>query len=121
MKVTGEPVNVPLVAVSVFAPAVVLSVQVGLVAMPALSVVTALLDASEPEPAPVANVTDTPLTVLPCASVTFTDGAVVTAVPTVVLWLLPPFNAIVVAVPELTIKLPEFTAVSVRDAVKRST
>ena len=85
VKLTGEPLNVPLVAVSVFAPAVVLSVQAGLVAIPALSVVTALDEASEPEPVPVAKITDTPLTALPCASVTFTDGAVVTAVPTVAL------------------------------------
>jgi hypothetical protein len=121
VKLTGEPVNVPLVAVSVFAPAVVLSVQAGLLEIPALSVVTVVPEASEPEPVPVANVTDTPLTALPCASVTFTDGAVVTAVPTVALCEFPPFNAIVVAVPELTVTLPEFTAVSVGDAVNRRT
>jgi hypothetical protein len=85
VKLTGEPVNPGAVAVSVLAPAVVLSVQAGLVAIPALSVVTALDDANEPEPVPVAKVTDTPLTALPCASVTFTDGAVATAVPTVAL------------------------------------
>jgi hypothetical protein len=85
VKLTGEPVNVPLVAVNVLAPAVVLSVQAGLVAMPALSVVTVLDEANEPEPVAAAKVTDAPLTALPCASVTFTDGAVVTAVPTVAL------------------------------------
>ena len=53
MKLTGEPVNVPLVAVSVFAPAVVLNVQAGLVATPAVSVVTVVPEASEPEPVPV--------------------------------------------------------------------
>jgi hypothetical protein len=102
VKVTGDPLNDPLVAVTVFAPAVVPSVQAGLAAMPALSVVTAALEANEPEPVATAKVTDTPLTALPCASVTFTDGAVDTAVPTVALWLFPPFTAIVVAVPEVT-------------------
>ena len=103
----GEPLRLPLVAVSVFAPAVVLSVQAGLLEIPALSVVTVVPDASEPEPVPVAKVTDTPLTALPCASVTFTDGAVVTAVPTVALCELPPFNAIVVAVPEVMANVVE--------------
>jgi hypothetical protein len=121
VKLTGEPLNVPLVAVSVFGPAVVLRVQAGLVAMPALSVVTALDEASEPEPVPVAKVTDTPLTALPCASVTFTDGGVATAVPTVALWLFPPFNAIVVAVPEVIVTFCESTCVKVGTELKRST
>jgi hypothetical protein len=105
----------------VFAPAVVPSVQAGLVATPALSVVTALLEAIEPPPVATAKVTDTPLTALPCASVTFTDGAVATAAPTVALWLFPLFTAIVVAVPEFTVTLPEFAAVSVGLEVNRST
>jgi hypothetical protein len=111
VKVTGEPLNVPLVAVSVFAPAVVPKVQAGLVAIPVLSVVTALLEANEPEPVATEKVTETPLTALPCASVTFTDGAVVTAVPTVALCKLPPFNAIVVAVPGPTLKALDVTDV----------
>ena len=69
--------------------------------------VTVVPEASEPEPVPVAKVTDTPLTALPCASVTVTDGAVVTAVPTVTLCELPPFNAIVAAVPAVTAKALE--------------
>jgi hypothetical protein len=121
VKVMGEPLRLPLVAVSVLAPAVVPRVQAGLVAMPVLSVVTALLEAIEPPPVATAKVTDTPLTALPCASVTLTDGAVVTAVATVALWLLPPFTAIVVAVPELTVTLPEFAAVNVGLEVNRST
>ena len=99
----------------------VLSVQAGLLEIPALSVVTVVPDASEPEPVPVAKVTDTPLTALPCASVTFTDGAVVTAVPTVALCEFPPFNAIVVAVPEVTVKFCESTSVIVGLEVNRST
>ena len=121
VTVTGDPLNDPLVAVSVFAPAVVPRVQAGLVAIPALSVVTAVVEANEPPPVATAKVTDTPLTALPCASVTLTDGAVATAVATVALWLFPPFTAIVVAVPELTVTLPEFTAVKVGLEVNRST
>jgi hypothetical protein len=113
VKVTGEPVRPVAVAVTVLAPAVVPSVQAGPVAMPELSVVTVVPEPSEPDPVDTANVTDTPLTALPCASVTFTDGAVDTAVPTVALWLFPPFTAIVVAVPEVRVTFPEFTAVSV--------
>ena len=122
VTVTGDPLKLPLVAVSVLAPDVVPKVQAGLVAMPALSVVTALVDANEPPPVATAKVTDTPLTALPCASVTFTDGAAVTtAVLTVALCPVPPFTAIVVAVPELTVTLPEFAAVSVGLEVNRST
>jgi hypothetical protein len=112
LKVMGEPLRLPLVAVSVFAPAVVPRVQAGLVATPALSVVTTPLEAIEPPPVATAKVTDTPLTALPCASVTWTDGAVATAVPTVALWLLPPLSVIVVAVPELTSNPLEVAPVS---------
>jgi len=97
--VSGEPVNPAEVTRNVFAPASVPNVQAGLVAMPVLSVVTAPVEAIDPLPLANANVTDTPLTALPWASVTFTDGATVTAVATVALWLLPPFTAIVAAVP----------------------
>ena len=121
VTVTGEPLNDPLVAVSVFAPAVVPKVQAGLVAIPALSVVTTPLEANEPPPVATAKVTDTPLTALPCASVTFTDGAIATAVATVALWLFPPFTAIVVAVPKLTVTLPEFATVKVGLEVNCST
>jgi hypothetical protein len=65
VKVTGEPVNVPLVAVSVFAPAMVPNVQAGLVATPVLSVVTTPVETKEPDPLVTAKVTDTPLTALP--------------------------------------------------------
>jgi hypothetical protein len=112
VKVMGEPLKLPLVAVSVFAPAVVPSVQAGLVATPALSVVTAIVEANEPPPVATAKVTDSPLTALPCASVTFTDGAVATAVPTVALCPVPPFTAIVVAVPELTLNAVDVADVS---------
>jgi hypothetical protein len=121
VKVTGEPLRLPLVAVSVLAPAVVPRVQAGLVAMPALSVVTAPVEANEPPPVATAKVTDTPLTALPCASVTLTDGAVATAVLTVALWLFPPVTAIVVAALELTVTLAESAAVNVGLEVNLST
>jgi hypothetical protein len=121
VKVTGEPLNVPLVAVSVFAPAVVPSVQAGLVAMPAPSVVAVPLEPKMPEPVATAKVTDTPLTAFPLASVTFTDGAVATAVPTVALCPVPPLAAIVVAVPELTVTFTELADASVGTEVNCST
>ena len=119
--VSGEPANPAEVTRSVFAPASVPKVQTGLVAMPVLSVVTTPLETKVPDPLATANVTDTPLTALPWASVTFTDGAIATAVATVALWLLPPFTAIVVAAPALTVTLDESAAVSVGVELKRST
>jgi hypothetical protein len=119
VMLTGD--NEPLVAVSVFTPAVVPKVQAGLVATPALSVVTVPLAPKDPDPLAGANVTDTPLTTLPCASVTFTDGAVATAVPTVALCPVPPFTAIVVAAPALTVTLEESTALNTGTDVKRIT
>jgi hypothetical protein len=110
--VSGEPLKVPLVAVNVFPPAIVPNIQAGLVAMPALSVVTVVGEPNEPPPLATAKVTDTPLTALPFASVTFTEGAVATAVATVALWLSPPFNAIVVAAPAVTLNALEVAAVS---------
>jgi hypothetical protein len=119
--VSGEPVNPVEVTVKVFTPASVPNVQEGLVAMPVLSVVTAVVEAKEPDPLATANVTDTPLTALPCASVTFTEGAIATAVATVALWLLPPFTAIVVDTPVLTVTFCESAGVSVGVELNRST
>jgi hypothetical protein len=63
--VSGEPLNPAEVTVKVFAPASVPNVQVGLEAIPVLSVVTAVVEAKEPDPLATAKVTDTPLTALP--------------------------------------------------------
>src|SRR5579859_1676081 len=83
-NVTGEPVSPAEPAVTVFAPAVVPSVQVVNVAWPLTSVWMVAGDVGEMEPLPAVtvNVTLTPATGLLCASVTRTDGAV-TEVPTV--------------------------------------
>ena len=82
VNVIGDPVSVPLVAVSVFNPAVVPNVQVPIVAIPFASVV---VDGPVTEPPPVAtaNVTDTPLTGLLFASLTITLGKIATADPTI--------------------------------------
>jgi hypothetical protein len=121
VKVTGEPLNPVAVAVNRFGPAVVPKVQVGLVAIPPLSVITALEEATEPPPSPTAKVTGTPLTALPCPSVTTTEGAVPTAVPTVALCELPPFMAMRVATPEATVTGCDSTAVSAGSALNLST
>ena len=81
MKVTGEPLRDPLVAVSELEPAVVPSVQLPTVAMP-LALVVADRLVAEPPPEATAKVTDTPLTTLLFTSLTMTLGAVATAVPT---------------------------------------
>ena len=121
VKVTGEPVSPATVAVSAFAPAVVPKVQSGLLAIPALSVLTAFEDAIDPAPPLTLKVTPTPLTALPCPSVTTTEGAVATAVPTVPLCWSPPFMAMRVATPEATVTGCDSTIVSAGSAVNPST
>ena len=83
VNVTGEPDSEPEVAVRVFAPAVVPSVQAGDVATPEEFVDTTPDDARDPPPVATANVTDTLGTALPAASLTNTLGAVDTAAPAV--------------------------------------
>src|SRR5207248_2276066 len=68
------------VAVNVFEPAVVLSVQLPTVATP-LALVVWLPPVIVPFPGGTANVTPTPATGFPFASFTTTDGGVPTAVP----------------------------------------
>ena len=97
-KVTGEPVRPTLVAVKVFDPAVVPSVQLPTLAIPPAFVV-AESTVALPPPVATAKVILTPLTGLLLASFTITLGAVATAVPATAVWLLPIFIAICVAVP----------------------
>lgn len=83
VKITGLPV-MPLgdaVAVSVFGPAIVLRVQDVTVATPSVPVATGVAGSTAPLLRPVANVTSTPDTGLPFASVTITEGGEATAVP----------------------------------------
>ena len=82
VKVNGEPVRDPLVAVKVFEPTVVPKVQLPTVAIP-LTLVVADAPVTEPPPVATAKVTLTPLTGLLLTSFTITLGGVDTAVPAV--------------------------------------
>ena len=102
VKVTGEPVRLPLLAVRVLLPAVAPSVQLPTVAMPA-ALVVAEGPLAEPPPEATAKVTLTPGTGLPWLSVTMTLGGVLTAVPAVADWLSPALRAIWVAGPAIVV------------------
>ena len=101
VNVTGLPVKPVAVAVNVFAPAVTPSVQLVTVAMPLALVVTVAGLAGDSVPAPlvIVNTTVAPFTGLPPASVTFTLGATLTAVPIVVDCVVTEFDAMVVGAP----------------------
>jgi hypothetical protein len=99
VKVTGDPASPEAVAVSAFAPAVVPRVHAGDVAIPESSVVTTPEVASDPPPLATAKVTDVPGVALPAESVTFTDGAMATAVLTVADCALPALVAMLAAAP----------------------
>ena len=96
VNVTGLPASDPAVAVNVFEPAVALRVQLPTAAIPFASVVWAA-PVTLPLCGPGANVTDTPETGLPNASVTITDGGTATAVPAGACCALPPLGPIVAA------------------------
>jgi hypothetical protein len=83
VKVTGLPVSPLDVAVRVFVPAIVPSVQDVTAAIPLALVVTGVVGLTVPPPDATANVTATPPTGLLNWSRTITDGGVATAVPTV--------------------------------------
>src|SRR3989441_109784 len=74
VNVTGLPVRPVDVAVSVFGPAVGPRVHDVTVAMPLVPVVTAVVGTTVPPPEATAKVTAPPLTGLPLASCTITDG-----------------------------------------------
>src|SRR6266704_2392081 len=95
-KVTGLPDNVPAVAVSVFSPAVALSVQEVRAAIPSAPLLTGVVGVTVPLPAACASG-------FPFAFLTITDGGDVTAVPAVADWLVGLFAAIVVAVPAVPV------------------
>src|SRR6184192_3856245 len=83
VNVTGLPESDPDAAVSVFGPAVGLSVQEVRAAIPSVPVLTAVVGVTVPLPAAGVNVTATPSTGFPFASFTITEGGVLTAVPAV--------------------------------------
>ena len=106
VNVTGLPLNPAAAAVIVYVCAVVPSVHAFNCAIPEAFVVTVtlvpdVLALATEEPAVTAvKVTTVPDTGLPVASATSTDGTVGTLVPTVAVWLLPAFSAMVVAAPD---------------------
>ena len=83
VKITGLPVIPPgdAVAVRVFGPAIVLSVQEVTVATPSVPVAIGVVGSTVPLLGPGANVTSTPTTGFPLASLTITEGGEATAVP----------------------------------------
>ena len=104
VKVTGLPWSEPEVAVSVFGPAVLPSVQLVTVAMPLAPVVCAA-PVTAPPPVAGAKVTATPATALPNASRTITEGSTDTAVPTVADCPSPPLLAMAAAGAAATVTL----------------
>src|SRR5439155_916545 len=104
-KVTGLPDNVPAVAVSVFSPAVALSVQEVRAAIPSAPLLTGVAGVTVPLPAAGVNVTATSATGFPFASFTITDGGDVTVVPAAADWLVGLFAVIVAAVPAVPVAL----------------
>src|SRR5207248_7466695 len=102
VNVTGLPVSDPELAVKLFEPAVALSVQLPTVATPLPSVVW-LPPVIVPFPGATANVTATPATGLPFASLTITEGGEPTAVPAGAVWLVGLFAAIVAAAPAVPV------------------
>src|SRR5947208_6579243 len=81
VKVTGLAVRPEAVAVSVLVPAVGLKVHEVAAAIPSVPVLTGVVGVTVPLPGATANVTATPDTGLPLASLTITEGGGVTAVP----------------------------------------
>src|SRR5205823_1138608 len=103
VKVTGLPESDPDAAVSVFGPAVGLSVQEVRAAIPSVPVLTAVVGVTVPLPAAGVNVTATPSTGFPFASFTITDGGALTTVPAQADSLVGLFAAIVAAAPAVPV------------------
>src|SRR6266550_4043032 len=95
---TGLPLSPADVALRLFGPAAVASVQLPTVAMP-LALLVWLAPVMLPFPGVTENVTATPATGFPLASLTITEGGIGTAAPAGSVWLLPALIAICVALP----------------------
>src|SRR5438876_895129 len=115
VKVTGLPFTPVDVAVRVLIPAALPSVQLPTAAIPLASVVWPG-PVMVPFPAATANVTATPATGLPLASLTMTAGGIGTALPAATVWLFPACSAIWVAAPAERAIGPDVTVLSVPDA-----
>src|SRR5881392_2886178 len=129
VNVTGLPDNVPEEAVRVFDPAVGLSVHEVRAAIPSAPVLTGVVGVTVPLPSAGVNVTATPVTGFPFASLTITDGGGLTAVPAGAVGLVGLFGAMVAAAPAVAVAvkitglpaspLAVARAVSVRTVVPR--
>ena len=103
VNTSGSPANVsPVVAANVFVPTPTPNVHDVTAANPVASVVTAPVGFTVPPPTVTTNVTSTPGTPLPFASVTIAAGGVATAVPATTVCPSPAPTAIAVATPALT-------------------
>src|SRR5205807_8769698 len=102
VNVTGLPVSEPDVAVKVFEPAVALSVQLPTVAMP-LPLVVWLPPVIVPFPCATANVTATPVTGFPFASLTITDDGKRTPLNSIHHLLVEPFAAFITTAPAVPV------------------
>jgi hypothetical protein len=111
VKVRGLPASVPDVAVSVFVPAVGPRVHDVAAATPSAPVVTGDVGVTVPLPGGTANVTATPATGLPLASLAITAGGDRTALPAGASWVTGLFAAIDVAAPALSAIAPEVAGV----------
>src|SRR5207247_4453699 len=105
VKVAGLPVipDAAAVAVSVFVPVVVPSVQEAAAAIPFAPVATAVVGSTVPLPDATWKVTATPCTGLPLASCTITDGGELTALPAGADCVVGLFAAITAAAPALSV------------------
>src|SRR6184192_995943 len=103
VKVTGLPVRPLDVTVSVFCPAVALSVHDVSAAIPSVPVLTGVVGVTVPLPSAGVNVTATPVTGFPFASFTITDGGGLTALPISADWLVGLFGAMVAAAPAVPV------------------
>src|SRR5207248_5949360 len=106
----GLPARPEAVAVSVLVPAVVLKVHEVAAAIPSVPVVTGVVGVTVPLPAAAANVTATPETGLPLASLTIAEGGGLSAVPAGA-DVPPALWAMDTAAPALSAIAPELTGV----------
>src|SRR5207248_1409273 len=90
-------------AVTVIGPANPISVQELRATIPSVPVLTAVVGVTFPLPTTRLNVTATPVTGFPIASITITDAGPLTAVPALPDWLAALFAAFVAAVPAVAV------------------
>src|SRR5437764_145766 len=103
VKVTELPARPLAVTVSVFCPAVALSVHDVSAAIPSVPVLTGVVGVTVPLPSAGVNVTATPVTGFPFASFTITDGGGLTAVPAGAVGLVGLFGGMVAAAPAVPV------------------